>query len=124
MKRYSPSQFALFLEIPIWTYKDRDFKIPISLRYSSSGYRPGEPTGEAGLGWTLMAGGAITREVHGLDDFGEDGYKGSSYPSALSVYNLNSSVSLTDMTVPRYTSSDRETSSDIYRFALPDTAYS
>lgn len=107
------------MEIPVWTYRDRDFTIPVSLRYSSSGFRPGEPTGEAGLGWTLMAGGAITREVRGLDDFGEDGYKGASYPSALSVYNLNSSVSLTDMTVPRYSSSDRETSSDIYRFTMP-----
>lgn len=107
------------LEIPLWTYSDGDFTIPVSLRYSSSGFRPGEPTGEAGLGWTLMAGGAITREIRGIDDFAEGGYHGSSQPSASAVYGLLSTLDLHDDTVPRIQSQQWETSSDVYHFTMP-----
>lgn len=56
-------------DIPIYTYKDKYFNIPISLHYSSSGFQPAKMSDEAGLHWTLMAGGAITREIVGVDDF-------------------------------------------------------
>lgn len=54
--------------LPIYTYKDPDFEIPVSLEYSFNGYRPSQPSGTVGLGWTLNCGGAITREIVGLPD--------------------------------------------------------
>lgn len=54
--------------IPIYEYSDDDFTIPVSLLYSSNGYRPNAHTGVLGLGWNLNAGGAVTREVHGIMD--------------------------------------------------------
>jgi YD repeat protein len=54
--------------IPIYTYKDNDFEIPISINYASSGFIPNVPTGILGLGWYLNAGGCITREVRGIPD--------------------------------------------------------
>lgn len=54
--------------IPIYTYKDSDFEIPISINYASSGFVPNVPTGILGLGWYLNAGGCITREVRGIPD--------------------------------------------------------
>ena len=70
---------TMSLEIPIGEYKDQDFSIPVSLRYSSSGFKPASPSGEAGLGWSLAAGGAITREIVGVDDFRTGGYFSSSH---------------------------------------------
>lgn len=63
-------------DIPIYTYEDKDFSIPVSLHYSSSGFQPAKMSDEAGLHWTLMAGGAITREIVGVDDFGLNGLFG------------------------------------------------
>lgn len=36
-------------EIPLYTYSDQDFSIPVSLSYASSGFMPGKQTGEVGL---------------------------------------------------------------------------
>lgn len=60
-------------ELPLYTYSDNDFTIPIGLRYSYSGYRPNVHSGIIGLGWALNCGGVITREIRGLpDDYGPD----------------------------------------------------
>lgn len=56
------------VNIPLYTYKDVDFDIPISLVYNSSGYKTQSMIGRLGLGWDLMAGGCITREVKGVPD--------------------------------------------------------
>ncbi|MBQ7467937.1 MAG: hypothetical protein IJS75_03625 [Bacteroidales bacterium] len=56
------------ISIPIGTYKDTDFEIPVSLNYSYNGFRPNEQPSEAGLGWTVSCGGVITREVRGIPD--------------------------------------------------------
>ena len=55
-------------EIPIYTYKDRDFEIPLSLRYASNGFMPNVQANYVGLGWTLDVGGCITRKVNGIRD--------------------------------------------------------
>lgn len=55
-------------EIPIYTYKDPDFEIPISLSYASNGYMPNTQANFVGLGWSLNAGGCITRRVQGIRD--------------------------------------------------------
>lgn len=65
------------LDIPIYTYKDPDFEIPITLSYASNGYKPNQQAGTSGLGWALKAGGYITRKVVGLrDDMDEVIYSG------------------------------------------------
>ncbi len=56
------------VDIPIYTYKDIDFELPISVGYASSGYMPNVQTGILGLGWFLNAGGCITREVRDVPD--------------------------------------------------------
>ena len=59
---------TLGISIPIYTYKDNNFEIPISIDYASSGFQPGSPSGLVGQGWYLNFGGAITREVRGIPD--------------------------------------------------------
>lgn len=112
---------ALSFDIPIYTYEDQDFTIPVSLRYFTNGFRPERPSEEAGLGWTLMAGGAISREIVGVDDFGDYGRWGYNL-SNVDVYNLNGSVyyhNAAGEDIISMTSDGRETTSDIYHFTFP-----
>ena len=66
------NQGTLSLDIPFYTYSDEDFTLPISLSYHADGYRPNIQSGPEGLGWSLSASGAITREVRGIPD--EEGW--------------------------------------------------
>lgn len=56
------------ISIPLYEFKTKSFTIPITLSYHASGIRPELHPGPTGLGWTLLTGGAITREVRGLPD--------------------------------------------------------
>ncbi|MDD5185925.1 MAG: RHS repeat protein [Paludibacter sp.] len=55
-------------EVPIYRIKDSDFDIPISLTYTSDGFKPAKRSGFVGLDWFLNVGGCITREVYGSPD--------------------------------------------------------
>jgi len=57
------------ISIPIYTAKFRDLSIPITISYHASGIKVAEEASEVGLGWVLNAGGAISRNVIGADDF-------------------------------------------------------
>ena len=68
MTRYGslvPSLYtgAMTFSLPLMTYSDPDFTIPVTLEYSFDGYRPGQHSGSVGYGWYLDCGGVITREV-------------------------------------------------------------
>ena len=54
--------------VPIYTYRNSRFTLPISLDYSYNGLIPNRQTGILGLGWTLSCAGSITREVRGIPD--------------------------------------------------------
>lgn len=56
------------IQIPIYTYEDRDFTIPLFLGYNSCGFIPDKREGIVGLNWYLNAGGVITRRVNGFPD--------------------------------------------------------
>ncbi|MEE1095354.1 MAG: hypothetical protein UH084_02125 [Paludibacteraceae bacterium] len=54
--------------IPIYSIQDIDFELALSLRYNSDGFKPFQPSGCYGMGWTLKAGGCVTRLVQGVAD--------------------------------------------------------
>lgn len=56
------------ISIPLYTITVGKFSLPISLSYHSQGLKVEERAGWVGLGWSLNAGGVITRTVHGLAD--------------------------------------------------------
>ena len=62
------------VSIPLYEIKSRSLTLPISLTYDSGGVRVDDVSGPAGLGWTLEAGGVITRTVIGRDDTGIAGW--------------------------------------------------
>lgn len=57
------------IEIPLYTLEAGDFKLPVTLSYHASGFRPREISSPVGLGWILNAGGCITRNIDGLPDY-------------------------------------------------------
>ena len=57
------------ISIPLYTVKFRDITIPVSLSYHASGIKVAEEASQVGLGWVLNAGGNISRNIVGYDDF-------------------------------------------------------
>lgn len=59
---------AVQLSIPLAEVVDGPLRVPITLGYNSTGNRVEDMASWVGLGWTLNAGGLITRSVHGRPD--------------------------------------------------------
>ena len=56
------------ISIPLTELKAKGYTLPIYLTYHAGGNRPDQHPGWVGLGWTLHAGGCITRIVRGFQD--------------------------------------------------------
>ncbi|WP_422360233.1 SpvB/TcaC N-terminal domain-containing protein [Reichenbachiella sp.] len=56
--------------IPLHVFQAGNLSVPISLEYRSDGIRVDELASNVGLGWSLNAGGVITRQSRGLPDDG------------------------------------------------------
>ncbi len=63
------------IEIPIYTLNTGDYELPISISYHASGIKVLDVSGSVGLGWTLNAGGVITRTVCGMPDYEGRNYR-------------------------------------------------
>ncbi|RTQ48831.1 hypothetical protein EJV47_14625 [Hymenobacter gummosus] len=53
------------VDIPLFTLPGQGLSVPIGLRYYGSALRLDEAAPWTGIGWTLQAGGAITRSSPG-----------------------------------------------------------
>ncbi len=54
--------------IPIYNASSGNVSVPISLNYQSGGFKVMESSNSIGLGWSLNAGGVVTRSMNGLPD--------------------------------------------------------
>ena len=108
------------IDIPVYTYEDKDFTIPIVLHYNTSGLIPYRQTEEAGLHWSLMAGGAITREIVGKDDFKSGGIYGNRNGlDDRALYRMEYEILWNSGYEPWAGNQTLvETTSDIYRFSF------
>ncbi|GAB3909965.1 hypothetical protein [Mucilaginibacter boryungensis] len=62
------SSGAVNFNIAIANYKTSKLSLPISVSYSSNGFKVDEIASRVGTGWNLNAGGVITRTVYGVMD--------------------------------------------------------
>jgi hypothetical protein len=56
------------ISIPVYDLKEGSIGLPISLSYFAGGLKVAEPASWVGAGWSLNAGGVITRTVKGAPD--------------------------------------------------------
>ena len=56
------------IDIPIYTVQEGPLQMPVSLSYHASGLKVIEQASWVGAGWSLNAGGMITRSVRGMPD--------------------------------------------------------
>lgn len=56
------------ISIPIYNLKTKSLTIPVSLEYHTHNIKPKDRASEVGLGWSLNAGGSITRTVRDVPD--------------------------------------------------------
>lgn len=81
---------AIDLKIPLASIAENNVNIPITLNYDSSGFIPHKKSDAAGIGWSMLAGGRITRNLNGT----ADEYVGTGADDA---YNLNPYGETVDM---------------------------
>lgn len=102
--------------IPLFTLTEGDLSIPVSLQYNYNGFRPSEEPGWAGLGWSLMAGGVITRTMQGVkDEYLNRGYlyKGSQIKDFVDAPNLSKITAL------NIESGYNDSQPDVFHFSFP-----
>lgn len=58
------------ISIPLYKLLSKNVSVPIELNYHASGIKVGDIASNVGLGWSLNAGGVITRVRQGRSDFG------------------------------------------------------
>ena len=56
------------ITIPLYELKERDLKVPIFLNYHASAHKVEDQASRVGLGWSISAGGMVTRSIRGLPD--------------------------------------------------------
>ncbi len=72
------------ISYPIYTIKTEGISVPIVLSYNASGIKVNQLASWVGLGWSLSAGGVITREIKGSAD--ESEYVGYCYGGGTKLY--------------------------------------
>ena len=59
------------ISIPVYEINIGGFKMPVSISYHGGGISSDQEASAIGLGWTLNAGGMVTRTIRCTDDFRE-----------------------------------------------------
>lgn len=105
------------LAVPLAEVNCGTLRLPVSLAYTYTGLKIGQPYDFVGLGWALQAGVSITRQVSGLvdDNYATDPYRRYN-PDSMRV-GVNKPRFL-----KRITQSDVDTGPDVYSFSLPGGA--
>jgi hypothetical protein len=62
------------IRIPLYSIETDGFKLPIAVSYHSGGFKVADEASWVGLGWSLNAGGVITRTKRHKDDFSTNGF--------------------------------------------------
>ncbi len=92
--------------IPVFTIQEGPLSLPVNLNYHASGIKVGELASWVGLGWSLNAGGMISRTTMGIPDDVSGGY-------------MNGGKNLLDPATPQATL-EREDVADGIKDAEPD----
>lgn len=122
------------VEVPLLEVQGRTLSVPISVRHHGGAVRPTDPASWVGLGWTLSAGGSITRVVRDKPDDQTGGYASNGVnimkrydrdaltdPTALNApeYSVNPFAQLSATGFGQLTSSGVDLEPDVYFYSIP-----
>ncbi|MBK6379316.1 MAG: RHS repeat protein [Chitinophagaceae bacterium] len=104
------------ISISDFNYGDINFKI--SLDYNAGGIRVDDIATNVGLGWSLMAGGVITRSIRGLPDgANEANYPGPNFNPAINPFHELEFGSTPDYELAKdLVNNNRDMERDIYYY--------
>lgn len=89
---------SITYSLPLYQIEVKDFRLDITLNYSNNGIKVNQISSNVGLGWSLGAGGVITREIRGVRDeinfngyTSESGWRTNNYfiNNNFNIYNTN-----------------------------------
>ena len=98
------------IEVPIYTLEEGPLTLPVFLSYHARGIKVAEIASWAGAGWTLQAGGMISRTVLGYPD------ERSPYGYYFNGENLNGS---SQELIQLLEGEEIDTEPDIFAFSIP-----
>lgn len=110
--------------IPLYTISTDGFSLPILLSYSYSGLQLERMPSEVGLGWSLINGGAITREVRGLPDEHPYGLNGPNSKINLINNLIFGSTVFTNTLIQNFSSGLWDSEPDKYNVNIADVNFS
>jgi len=79
------------ISIPLYEVKSGSLSVPISISNHASGRRVNDQDGPIALGWSLNAGGMISRTSYGSADFGTPTYGTYNFPYPFKTTGLTNS---------------------------------
>lgn len=81
------------ISIPLYTIKSGSLEVPVTLSYHASGIKVSETASWVGLGWSLSAGGSITRKIVGMPDDDSGGLLDGTWRN-INTIDLNATESI------------------------------
>jgi hypothetical protein len=82
------------ISVPIYEVKGRSLSLPVSLSYHASGRKVYDQDGPVAVGWSLNAGGMISRTIYGSVDFGTTANGTFKFPYPFTITNLSNATTL------------------------------
>jgi len=119
MSRFGEYPVSMFtgipdITIPLYEIKTKNFSVPITLSYHAGGNKVNDFAPWVGLGWSLNAGGRVTRKCNGKDDQ----LYTRNVPLASSIDPQNAADHLYLQMVANRTNSD-DPEPDVYNYCFP-----
>ncbi|MBK1442603.1 hypothetical protein JHJ32_21565 [Parapedobacter sp. ISTM3] len=109
------------IDIPLFRITTRELDIPVSISYHASGIKVNDIASPVGMGWTLNAGGVLTRTVRGRADEGTFGWLHQSFMSTQQILASTNTSTVYNYLQPR-ADGNTDNESDRYHFNVAGLA--
>lgn len=107
------------ISIPLYTLKGNRLELPVSVSYHPA-LRPDQHPGWVGLGWSLFAGGSITRKAYGyIDEYQHSSYGNIGFYYKYNIINFdNWAAPATLSNTSSYDLADEDVTADEFTFSF------
>ena len=106
------------ISLPLYQVISGSLKLPITLSYHASGVQVNEKSTDVGLGWSISAGGQISRSVFGAKDESTYGYFNYTAPSYSSLAAITNYYTMAQYNIVNNTGYDQEPDLFVYSMGV------